>query len=639
MRFKFLSWVTAQSKALWSNAAIYVLLTLFSGMGLAFIFASGSLVQSLTVAFLVGKVSSVYDGDNVGQLVSAKSYISIALWPPYLAAGLLSAIAMVQASTKRSVLIWGTISIGTSLTMIDMAFADNANDMAVSVVCNFAAGFLLAIFTLVLALNMQVARLFSGGGHGIEKGLWILGPFVGYSILACFIFFALNFLTTIPAISSNFRLEPPLSGYYVTGTAIACNDFTTRNNIQNDEGLKCDALGKGVEKEPNDTQFSVLGKFDRPNGGEIEFVGDGGGTTFEWSKEVARSIEGSLWITQGCIVNDAIKDAMKSKPIFHGSLNSLRITLDKGMSNFHVIDSSAKGIEVSDDKISQFWINNLEKETNKLYVSRFLDKGVIDIPDGLGSSIFAIGLFPLVVEDNKFSTKRRIIKYVVNGTDSKTIDISINSKLVSPKAATVCAPLSWRAVDGGFSASADVPYVSLAISIEQPKLISLDDLNRSGHMIISEANGWIKSSGYRKVDLYEAIKSGSLSQLSVFGAVKTLEVDGQVVPTGETSTLQLSGRLVARSDGAGILLQGNVDYLILNGRRLTATRWERLDGGLRIPIILGVPTAIYFFLNFAIATLRRPARKVWHPPWLGRAVEQKKSVRKNSPSAPQFRRR
>lgn len=123
MGTKWYSWADVRSRAL-DPAWAYVLLAISSGLGLALVFASGPLVQAIAVAFLSGQTSSIYDGQNVGQLVNAKTYIETALWPPYIAAGVFSAIAMVQASTKWSVLAWGTIAIGTSLTVIDASTLD-----------------------------------------------------------------------------------------------------------------------------------------------------------------------------------------------------------------------------------------------------------------------------------------------------------------------------------------------------------------------------------------------------------------------------------------------------------------------------------------------------------------------------------
>lgn len=601
----------ARSKVLRPIAAMHVLLALFSGLGLAFVLASGPLVQAIVVAFFSGHTSSLYDGENVGQLVNAETYIEAAVWPLYLAAGLISAIAMVQASTKKSVLACGTIAIGTSLTVID-AFAVSTEGMAVSVLCNFAAGFLLATFTLTLALNSKVVRHLSSGSLRIERVLWILWPFVGYLMLASILFFVLSFLTTIPATPASFRLEPSLNGYYVTSESETCKESRTQDKSQR----RCELTSNGTNKERNRTRdaFAVLGKFKSVDKGNVEFIGGGDGLTFEWTKGVASPVTGSLWITQGCVKKDHIREAMKSKPIFRGELRSLRIALDEGLSEFRVLGPKLQEFEVVDDNIAQFWVNPLGEDTDRLEVSRFLGKGVIRTSDRFDAATYELAFFPLNGNEKGSVYQSRRITYAVNGADSENLDISMESKLVSPNATITCEPLPTRAVEDGLSASASTPYVSLVISIDPPKLINLEEANRSNHVTVSGANGWIKSSGYRKADLHEAILGGSLSQLSLLGVVKDLVIDGHAVSTGETSTLQLSGKLEGRTDGPAILMEGNVDYLILNGKRLTTTRWEQLDAGVRIPVILGVPTAAYFLLNFVISTLRRRARKVWRLP-------------------------
>lgn len=469
--------------------------------------------------------------------------------------------------------------------------------------CNFAAGLLLSIFTLLLALNDHVARRVSTGSPSLQITLWVLGPFIGYVFLASILFFALSFLTTIPSTPTSFRLEPALNGYYVTGQP--CSD--SKSQPKN----ACEANSQ--RPRPQD-MFAILGSFDGADNGEVEFIGGGEGLTFQWSKNISGAVSGALWIMQGCVAKDAIADAMQSKPIFRGALKSLRITLDEGLSEVRSIDFPSKDIRVSDDNIAQFWITPSSKDSERLQVTRFLGKGVVRMPDRLDSTVFELGLFATNDDKSGPTFRQRRVRYTINEGDTQTLEIAVAPTLISPQAAMTCAHLPTRATANGLSASANAPYVSLVIATEPPSFVELEEVGRSNEVAISGANGWIKSTGYRKADLHEAVTAGSLSQISLLGVVKDLTIDGQSVATGATSTLQVSGDLEGRTDGPALLLEGSADYLILNGKRLTTTRWERLDAGIRIPIILGVPTAAYFLLNFAIAVLRRPNRRVWRPP-------------------------
>lgn len=593
-----------------TNAAIYVCVALLSGFGLSLVFASGPLVQAIAIAFLSGQAPSLYDGENVGQIVDASTYMKAALWPPYLIAGLLSAIAMIQSSKKKSFVIWGTLTIGASLTTID-AFTGGPEGLFICAICNFSAGFLLAVFTLVLVLNSKATRRLSGGKASTEIALWILTPFMGYSILAGVLFFVLSFLTTIPSTPASFRLEPPINGYYVTSTTNQC-----KNETLNRVGNKCRSLTNMAVSDQNSLSdvFSVLGDFSSDDDNQFEFVGGGKELTFEWHKKITGDVTGSVWVTQGCVDKGAISGATKSKPIFHGLMKDLRISIDEGLSEFRMIEPKSRQVEVNDNNIAQFWIGPVGGDAEHLKISRFLSNGEIRVSDNYDTSTFELGLFPLTGNEKGPTFKSRQITVSINDNELKKLNISVKSKLVSPGANMICAPLQTQVVADSLSASATAPYVSLIISIEPPKLVNLEEVDQSNEAVVSGANGWIENTGLRKVDLYEAIDGGNLSQLSVIGSVKDLVIDGQTIPSGQTSTLQLSGKFMGRSDGPAILLEGKADDLILNGRRLTTTRWERLDAGVRIPIILGVPTAAYFLLNFAIATLRRRTRKVWRLP-------------------------
>ena len=515
---------------------------------------------------------------------------------------------MIQATTKRSLLAWGATTIGSSLTVLDV-LAAGTEDLAVSILCNFSAGFLLALFTLTLALNSDVLRRCSGGNSRLEIALWVLWPFTGYVTLATALFLALSFLTTVPTTPLSFRLEPSLNGYYVTREDASCGKFQDAGDELN-SSCQPTRLDSSVQTS---TVLSILGNFEGADNGDVAFIGGGKGLTFQWTKGVTAPVTGSIWVAQGCAKKDQIGEAIKSEPIFQGDLARLDITLDEGLSEFRVIAPKRQGITVHDDDIAQFWVRASE-DSDRLEISRFLGLGTIRTSDRFEGATYEIALFPLTGNDEGPAYRPRQIIYNINNGAQQKLDFAMESKLFSPKAEMTCEPLPTRTAGGALYASAKVPYVSIFVVIDHPKLANLDDANRANQVTVSGANGWITSSGYAKADLHEVVSSGSLTQLSLIGAVKDLSIDGLTIPTGTTSTLQLRGRMQGRTDGPSILMQGRVDYLIFNGKRLTTTRWEQLDTGVRIPLILGIPTAAYFMFSFGALTLRKRVKRVWQPP-------------------------
>jgi len=582
---------------------------MFSGLGIAFILAQGPLAQAITVAFLSGHTSSIYDGKNVAQFMSAKTYIKAALWPPYLITGFVSAIFMIRSTTKRAVLAWGTIAIGGALTIID-AFSSGTEGLLVSALCNLVAGFLLAIFTLVLAINSNVVHDLSNGSLKFEKILWIIWPFIGYICLAAILFFALNFLTTIPSIPVSFRLTPPLTGYYATDKNNTCEGANDNGN----SGMKCNQPIDGSYRksaEAPDT-FSILGKFKEANNGRVKFTGFGDGLTFEWLKGVQGTVIGTLWMAQGCTQEEQIREVMKSKPIFRGNLKNLKIIVDKGMSEFFVIEPKSQEIQVSDGSVHMFWVTPSSKDPSRIEVSRFLKNGTIRVFNRFETTIYELVIVPLVKNNNSgLSYQPRRITYTINDTNTKNISISMGRNLTPTNTALTCQILPTHAVEGGFSALARTPYVGIIFSINPPKSLNTANIGQPNNTTVSGASGWISSEGYPAPDLHKAAVSGKLSQLSLIGTVRDLVIDGQAIATSKTSILQVSGKLTGSTVGSSILMEGNIDYLLLNRKRMTATRWEQLDTGIRIPIILGIPTGAYFLLNFLIFTLRRRIKEIW----------------------------
>lgn len=590
----------------------YVLRALASGAGLALVFASGALVQAISIAFLSGSSSSLYDGENVNRALGLKAYLAIAVWPPHLVAGLVSAIVMLFMPTKKYLLMWGALAVGTSLTLIDFFYAgDDMRGLAVSALCNYLAGFLLAVFTLVLALNFSMVRGWAEGSPWIKKLLWITWPFLGYAVLASFLFIVLSFLTTIPSTPTSFRLKPSLNGYYVTDERSGCAPREAGDGSRGACGSGNEANSKSHELEQK--KFSVLGKFTGRDKGSVEYIG-GKRLAFEWRKGSGPTRTGALWVAQGCIKTDELEQVLASEPIFRGDLEVLKIALDEGMSEFRVIDPNSQYIEIEDDNsVVQFSVTPLKADIEGLRVVRFLHDGTIRTYDRFGVAKYALAVYPLAKGERGPVSQSRRITYTINDEIPKNIDISLASNLLSPDAALSCEILPTYAMEGGVSASTKSLYVSLIVSIEAPKMLNLEKTYRNSHALVSGATGWVSSRGYAEADFDEAVVGGELSQLSLIGVVKDLVVDGHSVVTGDTSTLQVSGKLTARTDGPAILVEGKVDYLILNGKRLSTTRWEQLDPGVRIPIILGVPTAAFFFLNFVIATLRRRVDKIWPP--------------------------
>ncbi|WP_146095670.1 hypothetical protein [Xanthomonas arboricola] len=581
----------------------YAVPTLLFGLALASLFALGPLLQAIILALLSGERSSIYDSENVGELVNVNTYLTSVLWSPYLTGGVFSAVAMLMASTKRAVFISGTVAIGLSLSAIDLS-ADVVEGLTVSILCNFAAGAILATLTLVLVLDNRIVRRIANGNANVERIFWLLAPAAGCFALATILFFVLGFLTRVPTTPVSFRLEPPVNGYYVTNEGQQCRAGNK------DELKQC-----GSVTENGQSKFEFLGKFSESEGGGTEFIGGGSGLKIGWSKKVEGSIKGSLWVTQGCTgENASYEHAIKSSPLYTGDISDLVITTDEGLSEFRVIAPKLNEITVSDGGIAQFWVNPSRDAPDKIDVSRFLSNGNIQVSDKFKRTTFVLGLIALTGNKNGAVFKARSVNYSINGDDARVINFRMASEMIEARAVIACEGLKVTTQAGQMSATAKVPYVSLVVSFEAPEQLRLEEFGKLSHVTVSGANGWIQSSRYRKDQLHEAVTAGSFSQLSLIGVVRDLAVDGQSVSTGATSTLQLSGKMYARTDGPAILVEGGADYLIINGKRLSGTRWERLDAGVRIPIILGVPTAAYFLLSFAGATLRRPVRLVWRLP-------------------------
>ena len=595
-------------------ATLRLLLVVFSGVTLSLLFASGSYVQSAFTAFMSGDKSSLYEGmfgAGLVQFPSFGTYIQTAFSYQYLVSGLLVSAAIAWINSKRQFLIWVAIAIAASLTTIDVINgAISQQDFGVSVICNILAGIILALFSFTIVANISFIKYPSDGNKFIERAMWVVWPATYFFILAAIIFFILAFIMKIPASTVSIRLNPPMSGYFLSTDPARCNQANTSSTNR----VTCSGKTEGTDDEG---KLSVLSVFSPNSGSDTKWLGVGKKLSIDWRKKNSASLGVSFRMAQGCQTRDQLNKALKIPPFAKNVINGdINIGVDDGLSQFQPISSDYTGqIRLDDDDPStaQFWIVPASNDSSKLNVQRFIRNGSIHLTDQFKPLSYEIGIF-FSNEKNGNLAPRHFVITTTNPNLTKSIEVKIDSRPINPNSQVRCEELKVSPVDGGYVAMARTPLVSLLVSVENGEKVPYQFLKNPDILEITGINGWVSNDGFEKSKIDNFIKVGKVAGISVFGVISDVQVNEKSIATGPTSTLMISGPLSVTSDGTSIMILGDAHYMSLNDHRLTLTRWESLDTALRAAILVGVPTILYFLLRLLGKALREPMRHIWYLP-------------------------
>lgn len=593
--------------------AIRLPLVVFTGLGISLVFVSGPYVQSAFTSFLSGSKSSLYAGmyaSGIGGFPSVGDYFRLAFWPPYLFSGMAVAVAMVWFNARTRFLVGvGAVTAGC-LTAIDVLSGATGYGLVTSIVCNVLGGVILALLSFLIISKTYVLHYVSEGNKYIERITWIIYPAVCFVVLTAVLIFVLAFLIKIPTASVSLRLSPPMSGSSSSIDPLHCNTYTGAT-------ASLESCYDRHTASKHDDEFNVLAKFTPVSGSENKWVGLGKDLSVEWRKNNSDAVSATFLVVEGCTTREQLEKVVKANsPQGSAKMSVNRIDVDGGLSQFRLLGPSDAGkIEIGDSKspVSEFWVIPDTTNSSKINFSRFIYDGYLYVNDTFNDFSYEIGLF-LIDGDKRVPKARRL--HLVSGKLGKStnIDVRFDEKKVEPNAAVKCRMLKLEPVKNGYVATASEPFVSLIVSVNHDKDVAYSDLDKPDTLVVNGINGWVSSDGFDKSRVDLGVNSGKIGMLSIFGAISDVQVNGKDVATGPTSTLQISGDLFGRSDGPSILVTGDADYMILNNQRLTLTRWESLDTAIRVPLIFGAPTVLYFLLRMLADELRRTRRHLWHLP-------------------------
>ena len=179
---------------------------------------------------------------------------------------------------------------------------------------------------------------------------------------------------------------------------------------------------------------------------------------------------------------------------------------------------------------------------------------------------------------------------------SVTYELDMDAQNLSRDEKVECRALpSTKTADDSLRTDTSV-LPGLAIKIDSSGLPT-SNLRQRNSLSIAPANGWVKfKTSPENID--RALGSGYVDRLIATGQAASLAIDGVSTEPAAVDSFQLHGNLyIDITIGGAMRVQGDADAIFRNGVRATKTRWERLDWGLRLLLIGGIPTVFGLFFS------------------------------------------
>lgn len=556
----------------------------------------GPYLQAALVVLVGGETSEIYDGlrkYGIEGIAAYWDHFASLASSPLLICGICTAAIMAAARKKFYFLTLASLSMGLGWTVIDLSEpALRANEIFVSIICNIAGGFALALFSYVIHVKFAVLR----GSFGVVPAsvvrlAWLLWPPVTYFILSFSIFLSISFLIKIPTEQVSITLKAPLKGYYWVS-----------------EGCVDDKGCVPLRSEANN--FGLLEELAGPGTSSLEIQNYAGPVSVAWRKNTQGDSSVQLRIAQGCVDRKDLEKLIKFPSTTDIKVSSLGFTLDEGFDYFRHFGSSALGrvkLEEPDEPVA-FHLNP-SKDSEKIELDRFISKGNVKIEETVSRHDYNFGMVMFDSKGKIISARNRSLLLKTSGKNL-LLNFQFSGEKLKAGDDLRCEIVKVDKLDGVIVAKIKSPIANLIISVPAAETVSFLDM-RNGEWEFKEVRGWVSAHDWPSVDR-GYVKSGTLKQISVSGLVKNLQVSDFSL-SDQIADIRIAGDLIGHVRGDSISFTGDARYIDVDGHRRMPTRWEALDVGYKIPILLGVPTGIWFALQLLINSLRQSVGRVWRP--------------------------
>jgi len=586
--------VVIRRMALSPGLLLWLAAVALSGLGLASVLMLGPYLQAAAVVLIGGETSEIYDGIRKQGIEGIAAYwdqVVNLIHSPVLVCGICTAAIMAAAKKKIHFLTFASLSVAAGWTIIDVS--DSALEMEVllpSLLCNVVGGVALALFSYVVHVRFaEVRKLFGMASDGAVCIAWLLWPPFAYFSLSVAIFFFIAFIIKIPTEQVSITLDMPLKGYYWVSDSCG-------------EEQSCSSRPAGEKK------FGIMEELSGPGTSVLHAQSFGSPVSVKWLRKTPGESLVQVRVAQGCIERESFDGLLKLPPVSEMAASSLSFALDDGFHQFNHLGASPLGrVEIIESTEPVAFHLNPAKESGKMDLDRLVSDGVVRIEETISSHSYNFGLVMFESEGEVISGKNRDFS-IHSPEGDLPISLRFFGENVRAGDELSCELVKVDNVRGTLVANISSPIANLIISIPSPESVSFFDM-RSSEWSISKLRGWVSTHNWPS-DERDFVRSGKLQQISVSGMVRNLQVSDFSI-SDRVADVRIAGDLTGYSRGESISFVGDARYVDVDGHRRTPTRWESLDAGYKIPILLGVPAAIWFVLQILINSVRQRVGRVW----------------------------
>lgn len=546
-----------------------LILAVSVGIILSFILGFGGYSQNIFINILFSESSSLYDTLTTSGCFIFTKPLTFIEWMKGLYSPLLLILSIIncyvafQFKNTRRLLFF--ISIGTFLTLsvndtyMHFMYPEFQDSLLESYLCNAVGSLIIAICICIILFLINRASELVSIPVQVSNIIFsfLLGAFV---FLILFVLIKNLFWNTQSTISG--FMSPPFHGNY----------STVSDKID-------------TEKE----RFGFLTK-QKIGLNDVTWTGEFSNMSLE-TKHPAKTANVSLFLLEGCFKKDT-KDILKSlkKPNFSNfNVSSTNVSIDDGAGSFSIYskDSNDGFWGITADNIINFNLD-LSKKKNKLNLrfdsfegANFFHK------DWVGEVIYRLDV--VMADDKKpvsrkisINTHDKVATYTFNISETLEVDKALNCKSIETSNQSI---------------HSQSPFLTALIRISYPRIKTLKDINETPQTNIHGLRGWFAVNDIPKDALSNYVSNGDLNMLSIVGGFDELYIDKEKQEKRKSSWLYMKdGVLSGKSDKGSFDFEGKSDTALLNGERITKTRWERISAAIWWLIIL-IPSVLTMLLN------------------------------------------
>lgn len=576
----------------------WLVAVVLSGVGIASVLMLGPYLQATAVVLIGGESSEIYDGlrkYGVEGIAAYWAYVLELHKSPILICGLATAVGMAVAKNRSTFLIYASVAVAVGWTAMDINDLSEGGEIGASLICNIVGGVALALYGYVVHVKFEKLSAYFGlGSKWVSFCLWAVWPFIAYVALSYSIFFVLSYIIKIPTEPVSVTFDMPVRGYYWVSDD--CDEEATGCGKSRSRGHK----------------FGVMENISGRATSMLNIQGVGNPISLNWKKHSPNDVRIEFRVAQGCQGVKELAGLIAAPPFKVVSLPSLDIGLEGGFHHFrHLSPSATEKVLVSEPKDPVTFYISPSKDSSRIDVDRMIRGSQVKIEESMLRHDYSLGVLMVGFKDRRVEKEDRLVSFTSADDEVFSINFRLNEEGLRPDEEMKCRMVSVGDSGGSSELQVTEPLVNIIISVVRPSLtnflgVSNDEWDLSG------VDGWVSVHDLNVSDKGGFIDEGSLKQVSFSGLVKELQV-GDFSVSDKVADVRISGDLVGQLRGGAITFTGDSRFVDIDGHRKSPTRWEALDVGFKIPILLGVPTAIWFVFQLLIGALRQNVGRVWRP--------------------------